>query len=59
MAILFNKGDVVRVATSNIQGPVLDITINNDYVLLYLVDYTNAEGVEHKRWFKEHQLSKV
>lgn len=59
MAILFNKGDVVKVTTSTIQGPVLDITMNADYVILYLVGYTNAEGVDHKRWFKEPQLSKV
>ena len=59
MAILFNKGDVVKVTASTIQGAVLDIVLNADYVLLYLIAYTNAEGVEHQRWYKEPQLSKV
>ena len=59
MAILFNKGDVVKVTASTVQGPVLDITLNRDYVLLYLVSYTSIEGVEHKRWYKEPQLSKA
>lgn len=59
MAILFNKGDAVKVTASTIQGDVLDIVLNAEYVLLYLIGYTNAEGVDHKRWFKEYQLTKV
>lgn len=58
MAILFNKGDVVKVATSTLQGPVLDITLDKDFVLQYLVAFS-VDGVDHQRWFKETDLNKA
>ena len=58
MAILFNKGDKVKVATSDLQGPVLDITLDGDYVLQYLVEFTMNDA-QHQRWFKETEISKV
>jgi len=58
MAIVFNKSDNVKIANSELQGPVLDITLDRDYVLQYLVEFT-MNGAQHQRWFKESDLSKV
>ena len=58
MAIVFNKSDNVKIANSELQGPVLDITLDRDYVLQYLVEFT-MNGTQHQRWFKETEISKV
>lgn len=56
MAANFKKGDVVKLNTVVPQGPVLDIQVNPEGEIIYLIAWTDAEGSEQIRWFSEAQL---
>lgn len=57
MATEFKKGDVVSLKTVVPSGPVQAIRMTEDGVVQYLVEWTDAEGVSHQRWFDEDQLT--
>ena len=57
MASTFKKGDVVKLNTVVPQGPVQSIRMDDDGVVFYLIEWTDAAGVEQQRWFSEDQLT--
>lgn len=56
MATKFKKGDVVRVNQVIPQGPVQAFRMDDDGTVYCLLEWTDAEGVEQKRWFAEDEL---
>jgi uncharacterized protein YodC (DUF2158 family) len=56
MATKFKKGDVVAVNSVIPSGPVEALSMDEDGVFRYLITWTDANGVEQKRWFTEDTL---
>jgi uncharacterized protein YodC (DUF2158 family) len=57
MATAFKKGDVVKLTSIVPQGPVLALRIDDNGVIQYLVEWTDANGATQQRWFDEDQLT--
>ena len=57
MATAFKKGDVVRALAVVPQGPVLALRMDEDGVVSYLIEWTDASGETQQRWFEESQLT--
>lgn len=57
MATEFKKGDIVKAIAVIPQGPVLALRMDEDGVVSYLVEWTDAEGQTQERWFEESQLT--
>ena len=57
MATTFKKGDVVKVVAVIPQGPVLALRMDEDGVVSYLIEWTDASGETQQRWFEESQLT--
>lgn len=53
----FKKGDVVKIVAVIPQGPVESMRMDEDGNVQYLISWTDANGVEHSRWFDEAQLT--
>jgi uncharacterized protein YodC (DUF2158 family) len=56
MATKFAKGDVVTVNTVVPSGPVLAFRMDEDGVVYCLIGWTDVNGNEQQRWFKEDDL---
>lgn len=59
MATQFKKGDVVRVNAVVPQGPVEAFRMDEDGAVFCLISWTDVDGNEQQRWFKEEQLTAV
>jgi uncharacterized protein YodC (DUF2158 family) len=57
MATKFQKGDVVKVKAVTPQGPVQALRMDEDGVVSCLIEWTDAEGNAHQRWFDEDELT--
>lgn len=57
MATKFKKGDVVEVRTAVPKGPVLALRMDEDGNVFCLVQWEDADGVTHERWFEESVLT--
>ena len=57
MATAFKKGDVVRALAVVPQGPVLALRMDDDGVVSYLIEWTDADGETQQRWFEESQIT--
>jgi len=57
MATTFKKGEVVKLSAVVPQGPVIALRMDEDGVVQYLVEWEDATGVAHQRWFDEDQLT--
>ncbi len=57
MAAAFKKGDVVKLAVTVPQGPVIALRMTEDGVVECLVEWTDANGEVQQRWFDEAQLT--
>ena len=57
MATTFKKGDVVKAVAVIPQGPVLALRMDDEGVVSYLVEWTDAQGETQQRWFEESQLT--
>jgi len=57
MATAFKKGDVVKLTSVVPQGPVLALRMDDNGVIQYLVEWTDANGATQQRWFDEDQLT--
>ncbi len=55
MAVKFKRGDEVKVVATVPHGPVVDVMLDADGEIQYLVQYQDALG-EQRRWFKETEL---
>lgn len=56
MATEFKKGQVVRVRAVIPEGPVQALRMDEDGNFYYLIQWTDANGVEQERWFAEDTL---
>lgn len=56
MAANFRINDVVKLNVAPPQGPINKIQFNDDGEIEYLVNWTDTNGDEQARWFKESEL---
>jgi uncharacterized protein YodC (DUF2158 family) len=56
MATMFAKSQVVRLKAVVPQGPVQALRMDEDGVVSYLVQWTDAAGQTQSRWFTEDEL---
>lgn len=59
MPTTFIKNQTVRLKAVVPEGPVMGLRMNEDGQFFYLVVWTDANGVEQSRWFKEEELEAV
>lgn len=57
MAATFKKGTIVKAIAVIPTGPVESVRMLDDGTVMYLVTYTDVNGVEHQRWFDEDQIT--
>ena len=56
MATKFKVGDNVKLVTVEPQGPVIEYRMLPDGTVQCLIQWTNAAGEVHQRWFDEDSL---
>jgi hypothetical protein len=56
MMAAFAKGQVVKVNAVIPSGPVQKMRMDEDGIISYLIQWTDAEGNAHERWFNESDL---
>ena len=56
MATAFKKGDNVKLISVVPEGPVKALRMDEDGNFFYMVEWTDADGNDQQRWFKEDQL---
>lgn len=61
MAATFRRGDLVTLAQAVVtpSGPVLDVKMDDNGEIIYLLAWTDADGNDQTRWFQEAQLKAV
>jgi uncharacterized protein YodC (DUF2158 family) len=59
MATAFKKSEVVKLSAVVPQGPVIALRMDESGVVQYLVEWKDAAGVTHQRWFDEDKLTKA
>lgn len=59
MATKFTKGQEVKLKVVVPQGEVQALRMNDDGQFFYLIVWTDVNGVEQSRWFKEEELVAV
>lgn len=52
----FTKGQVVKVNALIPSGPIQKMRMDEDGVISYLIQWTDANGLTHERWFEENEL---
>jgi hypothetical protein len=57
MATKFTKGQTLKLNATVPQGPVIALRMDEDGTFFYLIEWTDASGVKHQRWFEESQLT--
>ena len=56
MATKFAKGQEVKVNAVIPQGPVTALRMTEDGEFYYQISWTDVDGVEQNRWFREEDL---
>lgn len=56
MATKFTKGQEVKLNVVVPQGAVQALRMNEDGQFFYLIVWTDANGADQSRWFKEEEL---
>lgn len=59
MATKFVKDQQVKVIAVIPQGPVQKLRMDDDGMIWYLIQWTDASGAIQERWFKEDDLTEV
>jgi len=59
MATKFTKGQVVKVQSTDPQGPVQALRMTEDGEFFYHIEWTDADGVLQNRWFPEAALTEA
>jgi uncharacterized protein YodC (DUF2158 family) len=59
MATKFKKGEEVRVNAVIPQGPVTALRMDEDGNFFYQIQWTDVDGVQQNRWFREEELVAV
>ena len=57
MAATYKKGTMVKAIAVIPTGPVESVRMLDDGTVVYLVTYTDVNGVETQRWFDEDQIT--
>ena len=57
MATKFVKGQNVKANGVVPQGPVKALRMDEDGNFYYLIEWTDANGIAHERWFDEAVLA--
>lgn len=57
MAAQFKKGDVVKLAVTVPQGPVVGIRMLEDGTVQYCIEWGDDSGQPQQRWFDEDALT--
>ena len=55
----FKKGDNVKAVGVIPQGPVINMVMDGDGNISYLIEWTDANGNVQQRWFAECDLVSV
>jgi hypothetical protein len=56
MATKFKKGEAVKVNAVVPQGPIQALRMDEDGNFFYQISWTDINGIEHNRWFREEDL---
>lgn len=56
MAASFKIGNRVRLNVTPPQGEVVQLAVDQEGNIQYLVEFVDAEGKSQQRWFKEDEL---
>ena len=56
MATKFVKGQEVKLNTVVPQGPVQKLRMDEDGNFFYQIEWTDVNGVQQNRWFREEEL---
>ena len=56
MAASFKIGNEVKLNVAPPQGKVVQLAVDQDGNIQYLVEFNDAQGVSQQRWFKEDEL---
>ena len=56
MATKFAKGQEVKVNAVIPQGPVTALRMDEDGNFFYQIEWTDVNGVQQNRWFREEEL---
>ena len=59
MAASFKIGQEVKVVAVIPEGPVVELSVNQDGDIQYKVQFTDVDGVMQERWFNEDELASV
>lgn len=59
MATKFAKGQTVKAVGTVPQGPVQALRMDEDGNFFYMIEWTDANGVQHQRWFAEAELTEA
>lgn len=57
MAATYRKGDMVKAVAVIPTGPVESIRMLEDGTVVYLITFTDVNGIEQQRWFDEDQIT--
>ena len=57
MASTYKRGDILTVPTVAPTGPVQSIRMDEDGVVSYLIEWTDAAGEVQQRWFLESEVT--
>lgn len=52
----FAKGQTVSLKVTIPTGQVTKLRMDDDGVITYLVEWSDANGITHERWFSEDEL---
>jgi uncharacterized protein YodC (DUF2158 family) len=59
MAASFKVGQEVQLITVIPEGPVMQLAVDQEGIIEYLVAYKDSDGDFQSRWFKEDELIAV
>ena len=59
MAASFKVGQEVQLVTVIPEGPVMQLAVDQEGNIEYLVAYKDSDGDFQSRWFKENELTLV
>lgn len=59
MAASFKIGQEVQLITVIPEGPIVQLSVDQEGNITYLVAYKDSDGESQSRWFKEDELKAV
>lgn len=59
MAASFKVGQEVQLITVIPEGPIMQLAVDQEGNIEYLVTYKDSDGETQNRWFKEDELKAI